>query len=385
MIPNTAIRVSLEAVEALRHEIAPYFIVSDTSLDVPEAGYFRFRGRPQGELEDHYELLRPLFERYGFTPLVRQENNHIALIGLPVVIKPQPIRWRTNVLLFLGTVCTTLLVGAMNEEAFSVIVNQATVTGDWAEVLRGLHLGLPYCLSILAILLAHEFGHFFAALYHQVSASLPYFIPLPPFLSPFGTLGAFIMQREPSKNVKVQFDIGAAGPLAGLIVAIPILIYGLYTSPVGPLPEGGYLMEGNSILYMAMKYVIFGEFLPTAVRDVSLNQMAWAGWTGLFITGINLLPVGQLDGGRVVQVLFGRKILEQLYWPILLGLAIFSLLAQTPIWFLMIVLLFMFGRQYEEPLDAVTPLDPTRRALAIMTFVLFFLIFVPIPLEVVLP
>lgn len=385
MIPHTSIRVSLDAVETLRHEVAPFFEVYDTSLDVPEAGYFRFRGRPLGVIEDDYDQLRPLFEKYGFTPLIRQEGNHIALIGLPVVIKAQPIQWRTNIWLFIGTVLTTLLVGAVSEPAYATILERAAATGNWSEAITGLSYGLPYCLSILSILLAHEFGHFFAALYHGVSASLPYFIPLPPILSPFGTLGAFILQREPSKNIKVQFDIGASGPLAGLVVALPLLIYGLSTSPVGPLPQGPYMLEGNSILYVGLKYLIFGEFLPSAARDVSLNQVAWAGWTGLFITGLNLLPVGQLDGGRVVQVLFGRKILMQLYWPVLLSLGLFSLFAGAPIWIVMIALLYFFGRNYEEPLDAVTPLDPKRRALAIFTFVLFFFIFVPIPLEYIVP
>ncbi|MDA0243229.1 MAG: site-2 protease family protein [Chloroflexi bacterium] len=372
---------SFDTIAQLRQQIAHLFWVADTTLDFPEPGYFRFRGRPQGELEPHYDELRQHFEQYGYTPLAQPENGQVVLLGLPLVITPPPLRWRWNLVLFLLTILSTLFTGAVNEPAFGEVFTQAIETGTgWGAVVANLWRGLPFCLSIMLILGAHEMGHFFAARYHKVAASLPYFLPLPYPLSYFGTLGAFILQRSPSKNARVQFDIGASGPLAGLVFAIPLLIYGLATSPVGPLPEM-YMREGNSILYVVLKFLVFGEVLPSGGMDVSLNQVAWAGWTGLLITGINLLPVGQLDGGRVAQVLFGQRVLKQMFWPIIAGLAIFSLIAQSPIWVVMIFLLLSMGRQYEQPLDSVTQLDPRRRALAIFTLILFVLIFVPVPLE----
>ena len=370
----------VEMVEQLRRQIAHLFWVVDTALNLPEEGFFRFRGRPLAPMDDIYDELRHHFEQFGYTPIAQPENNHVVLIGLPTVLKAPPLRWFWNLVLFLLTILSTLFTGAINEEAFVA----PFVVGDWATAAANLWRGWPFCAAIMLILGAHEMGHFLAARYHKVAASLPYFLPLPYPLSVFGTLGAFILQRTPSKNAKVQFDIGASGPLAGLVFAIPLLIYGLATSPVEPLPEV-YMREGNSILYVALKFLVFGELLPSGGMDVYLNQVAWAGWTGLLITGINLLPVGQLDGGRVAQVLFGQETLKQIFWPIIAGLAIFSLVAQTPIWVVMIFLLLSIGRQYEQPLDSVTQIDPRRRALAIFTIVLFVLIFVPVPLEFVGP
>lgn len=381
-MPNpTPAQFPLEIVEPLRHQISHLFQVFDTSFDTPEIGYFRFRGRPQIPLDESYDQLRELFEQYGYTPLVRREQSQIALIGLPLVITAPPLRWKLNLLLFLLTIMSTLLTGAMSEPAFTPFLERFLNTGTGGTaVLQNLWMGWPFSLCILLILGVHEMGHFLAARYHKVPASLPYFLPLPWPFSYFGTLGAFILQRAPSKNSRAQFDIGASGPLAGLVLAIPILIYGLLTSPLGLLPEA-YIREGNSILYVVLKFLVFGQVLPAGGMDVSLNQVAWAGWTGLLITGINLLPIGQLDGGRVAQVLLGQQLLEQLFWPIIIALGVFSLLAQSPIWLVMILLLLWMGRQYEQPLESITPLDPWRRRLAIFTLVLFVLIFVPVPLE----
>src|SRR5690606_10828231 len=135
--------------------------------------------------------------------------------------------------------------------------------------------GWPFAASILLILGAHELGHYFAARRHNVPVTLPYFIPMP--LSLFGTLGAFIRLQGPVNNRRALFDVGAAGPLAGLVFALPILFFGLATSDVGPISPGG-LFEGNSVLYSALKYLVFGRLLPGGGEDVYLNQVAWAGW-----------------------------------------------------------------------------------------------------------
>jgi membrane-associated protease RseP (regulator of RpoE activity) len=197
-------------------------------------------------------------------------------------------------------------------------------------------------------------------------------------------MGAFIRLKAPVKNRRALLDVGAAGPLAGLCFALPILLYGLATSPVGPLPTDGYIAEGNSLLYLLAKLAIFGRILPSGGIDVSLNQVAWAGWVGLLVTGLNLIPVGQLDGGHVAYVLLGKKA-RQLFWPIIIGLGALVLLTGTVMWALWIVLLYYFGRFYAEPLDDVTPLDSRRRLVAIFTLFLFVLVFIPIPIRVVFP
>jgi membrane-associated protease RseP (regulator of RpoE activity) len=144
------------------------------------------------------------------------------------------------------------------------------------------------------------------------------------------------------------------------------------------------MLEGNSVLYALAKVLVFGQFYPTATQDVFLSSFAWAGWVGLLVTGLNLLPVGQLDGGHVSYVLFGGRA-RAFFWPVIIGLITLTLLTGTTTWLIWVGLLFVFGRRHAEPLDGVTELDPKRKALAIFTLLLFFLVFVPIPLQVINP
>jgi membrane-associated protease RseP (regulator of RpoE activity) len=165
--------------------------------------------------------------------------------------------------------------------------------------------GLSFSMPLLAILLCHELGHYFVARLHGVPASLPYFIPLPPIVGLFGTMGAVINMREITSDRRKLIDIGAAGPLAGLVVAIPVLIYGLEHSTVQPVAQGW--QEGNSLLYALLKLVVKGQWLPGNGFDVNLHPTAFAGWAGLFVTMLNLLPFGQLDGGHVLTAAFGSR------------------------------------------------------------------------------
>jgi membrane-associated protease RseP (regulator of RpoE activity) len=218
-------------------------------------------------------------------------------------------------------------------------------------------------------------------------------------------MGAFIQLKEPPKNRRILLDIGIAGPLAGLVVAIPLLLLGLYLSPVSKLPfelPPGQGFEGNSILYLAMKFLVKGEMLPqplsyfgsnplvywvkyyltgtplpTGGRDVILHPIAWAGWAGLLVTALNLIPVGQLDGGHIIYVLLGPKAGK--FLPYILG-ALLLLGFFWSGWWLWVILLLLLGRFYAEPLDQITTLDPRRRTLAVVALVIFVLVFVPVPL-----
>jgi membrane-associated protease RseP (regulator of RpoE activity) len=158
-------------------------------------------------------------------------------------------------------------------------------------------------VSLIAILLVHELGHYVAARLHRVPASPPYFLPLP-FVGLFGTLGAVITMNDRIRSRKALLDIGAAGPIAGMLVALPVLYFGLSLSEVTPRSTGHYIQEGQSILYWAMKRLVFGPIDDN--HDVQLHPMAFAGWGGLFLTMINLLPWGQLDGGHIAYALFGK-------------------------------------------------------------------------------
>jgi membrane-associated protease RseP (regulator of RpoE activity) len=377
---NTA--VALTTVEQIRQQATPYFTTADTTYDHPHLGQFRLRGRLLIDPTHAFQKFDNIFAPHGYTPLLRHEQGYDILIGLPTRFPTTTSRWQINLILLIATIASTLFAGALHEPSYTHILEQALAQNQFdPQLITQLWRGLPFCLSIMLILGAHELGHYFAARHHGTAATLPYFIPLP--FSPFGTLGAVIMQRGPSRNVRVQFDIGISGPLAGLIFAIPILIIGLLTSPVQTLPPPPYMLEGNSILYSLFKLLIYGQLLPANGQDVLLNQLAWAGWTGLFVTGLNLLPVGQLDGGRITQALLGENILRQLHWPILISLGLISFYAGSPTWVLLIFLLFLFGQRYEQPLDSLTQLDSNRRYLGWFTLVLFLLIFVPIPLQII--
>ncbi len=198
--------------------------------------------------------------------------------------------WRTPLLLFAATAATTTLAGA--SYAGSDLEN-------WTA-------GLSFSIPLLAILLTHELGHFLVARRHGVDVSPPYFIPLPPMVG-IGTLGAVIRIREPIASRNALLRIGAAGPLAGFVAAAIVLTAGIALSPVETLPprSAGLLSEGNSIFYAGLKWLIHGQYLPAQGRDLMMHPMAFSGWIGLFITMINLVPVGQLDGGHVAFAWWG--------------------------------------------------------------------------------
>jgi membrane-associated protease RseP (regulator of RpoE activity) len=217
-------------------------------------------------------------------------------------------------------------------------------------------------------------------------------------------MGAFIQLKELPKNKRILLDIGIAGPLAGLVVALPILLFGLSQSQIGPIPNTpNSFLEGNSILYLLAKFSIFHQLLPapasygdlppllywlvyfftgtphpTGGMDVQLNPVAWAGWVGLFVTALNLIPAGQLDGGHVMYTLFGGKRLRSILPIILVILGILGIFSFS--WWIWIVLLHFFGRITDEPRDQITELDPARRALAIFGIIVFVLVFMPVPL-----
>ena len=275
--------------------------------------------------------------------------------------------------------------------------------GQILFIVKGLLTGWPFAASLLGILLAHEFGHYFMSRHRKTPATLPYFIPLP--ISPLGTMGAAIMMQGTPKNKRVLFDIGVAGPLAGMVVAIPVLFYGLSVSQLSIIrPANGMFQEGNSLLYLLAKYMVFGKLLPDpatthglsymaywlkyfftglpfpiGATDVMISPIAFAGWAGLLVTALNLIPAGTLDGGHLVYSLFGDKASKAFpfIFVALLGLGIF-----WSGWWLWAVLLLWLGRVHAEPLDQITPLDPRRRWVAALTIIIFILTFSPVPFAV---
>ena len=243
--------------------------------------------------------------------------------------------------------------------------------------------GVTFAGSLLAILLAHESGHYVACRLYGVDATLPFFIPMPP---PFiaGTLGAFIKIRSPIPSRRALFDIGVAGPLAGFLVILPVACAGLLTSAPGPpLPSEGVIIFNDPALLRLLA-------VPLGVRDltgIAPNPFYMAAWIGLLVTSLNLLPVGQLDGGHAVYAVFGQRVHRYAG-----RLAFLSMLALAPLgwlWhgvpsgFLYVILLFIMLRlPHPQPLDDRDALGPARKAVALLTLLVFLLSFVPFPLTI---
>lgn len=365
------------------------------------------RDQRQGAVVVHGRLHRPSHELFpqwlvalnqrGYTPMLRQREiegrpsdaQDVTLQVMAGVVAKQRSNAWINVLLFIATVISTMWAGMFSDP--SVVINAPI------DLFRpsNLILGWPFAVTLLGILGAHEFGHYFAARYHNVAVTLPYFIPMPIIL--FGTLGAFIRLKEPVPDQRKLFDIGVAGPLAGLVLAVPLLFYGLSTSPVVvPEPTPGLILEGNSILYYYAKIYTFGKPLPDPItgEDVSMNQVTTAAWIGLLVTALNLLPVGQLDGGHTIFALFGKRAryvnmaaigamfffaiagIEEIqrYLPILESVGYIG-------WFVWLALIFFVIGPYHPPaLDDVTTLNSGRRRVGYLIILIFILTFVPVPL-----
>lgn len=276
-------------------------------------------------------------------------------------------RVRMHVLLFLATFVTTVMAGALHQGIDLI----AEPSRFWT--------GVPYALAIMSILLFHEGGHYVLARRHRVDTTLPYFLPAPPLIFFIGTLGAFIRMRSLPRNRRALFDIGAAGPWGGMLVAVPVLLLGLALSEVKPIGFGGEagLFLGDSLLFNALTWVVLG----TTGADVmiELHPVALAGWVGLLVTALNLLPIGQLDGGHVVYAAFGERGHRWISRGTMVFLVVLGLGGATT-WLVWAVLLSFLGTRHPPLLDAHIPLDPRRRRAAAATLALFFLTFMPEPL-----
>ncbi|MBP7786777.1 MAG: site-2 protease family protein [Longilinea sp.] len=403
--------------ELLDSAVRRVFRIEDITLGNSRQEFLaRYHGQLMLDSEIAYDQLSAALQPYQVTPLFRMEEGRQTIILVQGNPKPKPSNPKTNLVMFILTLISVWVTGG-----FLAIGENDPI--DFMSILTIiLTRGWQFAISMIAILGAHEMGHYWMGRHHKVDVTLPYFIPLPYPISPFGTMGAFINMREIPRNRKMLLDIGIAGPLAGLIVAIPILLLGIYLSPVQPLPGEAETracvqelkldpnadctlssLEGNSILYLAAKYLIKGELLPAPIdygdrsnlqywiaylftghplpfggRDILLHPVAWAGWAGLLVTALNLIPAGQLDGGHLLFVLLGSRRSRKLLPVVLIGLAVLSLFWTG--WLLWVALIFFLGRAHAEPLDQITPLDTRRKLLAVLLLVIFILVFVPVPM-----
>ncbi len=384
--------------EILNSLVSRVFRYDDVTMGDPSKGYFlRYRGQLLGDSIQAYDQLAEALRPYDVTPLFRLEEGRQTVLLMRGVVHPKPGKVWVNLLLFLLTLLSVLFAGATS--SYTGPVPRDTLGQIWVLITH-LWVGWPFAVSLLAILLAHEFGHYFVGRARGAAVTLPYFIPFP--FSPIGTMGAFIQMKSIPRNRRALFDLAIAGPLAGLVVAIPVLLWGLSQSSLGTVTViPGSFGEGNSLLYLLSKFIVFGKLLPSpgtltglpllyhwisyffvgkpspvGATDVFISPVAWAGWVGLLVTFLNLVPAGQLDGGHVIYTVFGKKVNRIV--PLLLVLMVLLGFFWSG-WWLWAVLIFFLGRSHAEPLDQITQLDPRRKTLAVLMLVIFLLVLTPVP------
>ena len=289
------------------------------------------------------------------------------------VIRPPRSRPLLHAVLFGLTLLTTMYVGSWHYAAFTADFSENITAASFIQ-------GAWYSFTILAILGTHEFGHYAACRFYGVDASLPYFLPAPLPLT--GTAGAVIRIREPIRTKPMLFDIGAAGPIAGFLVAVPALFLGLQLSRLVPLPENFVGMSlGEPLLFQLAAWMVWGE--APAGYTINLHPMGLAAWLGLLITALNLFPIGQLDGGHIAYATLGRRstAVSLVTAGIVIGLAFFSM--SWVVWAgLMIAMIIFLGPRHPTTPDEHIPLDRRRQWVALATAIIFAVCFTPAPIEV---
>jgi len=305
---------------------------------------------------------------YPFHEETGEQSTETA--SYPVVEICTKERGRTLVipfLLFLITNLTTLLTGSYQEG------------GNPLKNLSDLLLGIPFSLTLMLILFVHEMGHYITSKAYGVKTSLPYFIPGPWFPYGIGTFGAFIQIQSPILQKKALLDIGAAGPFSGFIVAIAAIAVGIPSSQIVPLEKETVLLQlGDPLIFSWI--VSLSGMTPPDGFDLVLNSVAYAGWIGLFVTSLNLLPIGQLDGGHITYALFGKK-QRIVSFGMVLVLVILGSQGWSG-WYLWAAMALLLGARHPSTLDENVPLDFKHCLRGIASIALFIVTFMPVPLQV---
>ena len=324
------------------------------------------------------ERLRPRLAPHGYTPFLREDDGLAWVHAIAQTDVVEPSRPLLHLGLFVATVITTLLAGAVEQGV--------GLWEMWAQPSRIL-AGLPFSATLIAILGVHEFGHYGVGRHHGMPVSLPFFIPVPP-VQPFilGTMGAVIRLRGAIRDRRALFDMAVAGPLAGLLIAVPAYVIGIKWSRVISIAEitsraGDEPFLGPSILSVLVHHLVLGP-LPPGAGGIELHPIATAAWFGFFVTALNLIPAGQLDGGHIVYAMFGSRhtLISKLA---VAGLVAIGLLFGSLNWLVWAILIVgLMGFRHAPTMDDITPLDGRRRAVGIFALVLLALLLPPVPLSV---
>ncbi|MBI3761518.1 MAG: site-2 protease family protein [Chloroflexi bacterium] len=367
---QTAYQQQADLIGRLQVEVARFMSLGDVQASA-RGDSIVFVGRLLNGAEETYSALRDRLRPYGYTPILRKDGEAdvvVAQRGLVRVFKgSSPL---IHLALFGATLLTTLFAGATFAQANALGALRALLnTGSVVPLVVALAAGVPFAATLLLILGVHEMGHYVAARIHGVQVTLPYFIPVPFGL---GTFGAFIAMKSPVENRKSLFDVGLAGPIAGFVIALPLMVVGLLSSKVVPATGGQHL--GLSLLVNWLVNLVQPHAAGYAVQ---LHPIAIAAWFGLLITGLNLMPMGQLDGGHVAYAVLGNAAR-----PIAFA-TFFGLLAMGYFfwsgWYTWAIFALITGLGHPEPANDITPLDGGRRFIGLLTLGLFLLLITPKP------
>jgi membrane-associated protease RseP (regulator of RpoE activity) len=334
----------------------------------------QFTGHLKGQSEEMFRRIREAFAHDPITPMLLEgEENDVRVVLLPgqqTERESKPENWALHWGLFFATIATTTWAGALDAG-----VNLLSHPEQFA-------VGLPYSLGLLLILGSHELGHYFTAKFHHIRVTPPYFIPVPFAL---GTFGAFIKIKSLTPDRRALFDVAVAGPLAGLVFAIPALLIGLRFSEVIPggagfgpgLRESG-VNVGSSILLAFLTNISLGAPVTPGAHLV-LHPLAFAGWLGLIVTALNLLPIGQLDGGHISHALFGSRAARAISVVGMFSLFLLALFVWPGLMFWAFIVFFIAGVRDAPAANDLTPVGPGRVLLGLFSFLVLLLIIVPVP------
>jgi membrane-associated protease RseP (regulator of RpoE activity) len=369
---NTTNATDLD-IEMLKIEVGKHFPFYDVKFGKDAVAFFC--KIDENLLEEKFDSLRKSLSEKGYIPMLRHEvGEHLIYVIKKPKIKKRPA-W-INIVLLIATIFTTTLAGSLQWAS----INNA----NWEDVISPNYLlnGLIFfSIPLLLILGIHEMGHYLTSKKHHLDTSLPYFIPLPP---PFtlGTFGALISTREPIPDRKTLLDVGISGPICGFLVAIPICIIGLFLMQQNPITVEQ--STDNVTIFFPLILQGLSNFF-TIPQNVIIHPTLFAGWVGLFLTAINLMPIGQLDGGHISRALLKDKH-KYASWAVIFALMAFGLIELevygSSTWlFFSIFILFIIGTQHSPPLNDFSPLDNRRKILGIIAFIIFIICFAPIPMS----
>jgi len=357
-------------IELLKREVGQRFPFYEVKSNLNTVAFFcRI---DEGTLEKNFDSLRNSLSEKGYVPMLRYEKGEHILYIIQKPKRKEKSIW-INISLLIATIITTIITGSiLNMEHYDIQTVENIL--DIFSINNLFSGTVFFSLPLMSILFVHEMGHYFISKKHNIKTSLPFFIPIPPIIPGFniGTFGALISSSDPMPNKKALFDVGISGPLAGFIIAIPVTAIGIATSKIVPISD---LFSGEVVLGSSFLFIILSNMIHTIPEGFALNMnsTAFAGWVGLLITSINLLPAGQLDGGHIFRAFLGEK---QKYagW-----IAVFIMIFTGWAFFAIIIVLIM-GMMHPPPLNDDTELDMRRKLLFFIALAILILCFIPFPI-----